>query len=183
MGKRITGLVGSEEASVEELRQRLTSAGRAPTLVVAGPVEARLGLVLQALTDSVGGRFLDLATPATLEDLANGPPLYGRDLRGRLSDTVVRQFLLRKAYELGASVVAVHMPPVVWKIMAESEADGLSRLLGGLREWASPCGLVLSYPLGADPSSLTAEELAGLLAHHLVELRLTPAERRYLESE
>lgn len=183
MAKPNTSLVPSEEKATEQLERRLRAAGRAPTLVLAGPVEARLARVLHAFTDSADGQFLDLATPEVLADLRNGPPLYGRDFAGRLSDSVVRQFLLRKASELRAPLVAVHIPSVLWKIMAETEARGPRRLLGSLREWASPCALVLSYPLGADPSSLSTEELARLLAHHLVEIQLTEAERRYLESE
>lgn len=184
MAKPITGLMRSEAAVVEELRLRLSSAGRAPTFVLAGAVEAgRLCLVLQTFIDSVSGRFINLGTKEALEDLENGPPLHGREVGQRLSDTVVRQFLLRKANELTAPVLAVHAPPVLWKIITETEADGPRRLLAGLREWASPRTLVLSYPIGADPSSLTIEELADLLSDHLVELKLTDPERRYLESD
>ncbi len=182
MAKPVVGLVPSEEAAVEELRRRMSGAGRAPTLVLAGPVDDRLALVLQAFSDSAGGRFLDLATLPAFEDLANGPPLYGRDPQGRLTATVMRQFLLRKVNELGRTALAIRVPSVVWKIIGDSETDGPRRLLRGLREWASPCGLVLSYPLEADPSSLSAEELEDVLAHHLVPLTLTPAERRYLET-
>lgn len=181
MAKPAIDLVPSELAAVKELRQRLSIAGRAPTLVLAGPLDNRLALVLQQLSDLLGGSCLDLATPAVFEDLRTGPPLYGREPQGRLTATVMRQFLLRKVNELGRTVLAVRVPSVIWKIIAASEADGQRRLLGGLREWASPCGVVLSYPLEADASSLSTEELQDLLAYHLVALTLTPAERRYLE--
>lgn len=183
MVRRSTGLVRSEEEGVRELERHLSSAGRAPTLVLAGSVAARLGAVLEAFTDVVGGRYLDLAAPEVLEDLTNGPPLYGRDLEGRLSDTVLRQFLLRKANMPGTQVLAVHVPPVVWKIMVETDPEAPRRFMRGLRDWTSPCGLVLSYPLEADPTSLTTDDLTGLLAHHLVHLQLTEAEHRYLEGE
>jgi len=179
----MSDLVPSEQNAVAELRQRLSARGRAPTLVLAGPIEARLDAVLKVIADTLGGRHVDLATPDALEALKKGPPLYGRDIEGRLSDTALRQFLLREADAPCSPVLAVHVPGVVWKIMTESEPEGPRRLFSGLREWASPCPLVLSYPLGADLSSLTAEDLSSLLAHHLVELRLTQAERRYLATQ
>jgi hypothetical protein len=169
----MNGLLRSEEDAVEELKRRLASLGRAPTLVLAGPIEARLDAVLRALAGALDGSYLDLAAPEVLERLKNSSPLHGRDIAGRLSDTVLRQFLLGEASAKASRVLAVHVPEVMWKIMAENS----------LREWASPCPLVLSYPLGADPSSLTVDDLSRLLAHHLVELKLTEAERRYREGD
>jgi len=107
--------------------------------------------------------------------------LYGRDIGGRLSDTVLRQFLVRMAGEAGARLLAVRVPATIWTAMAVSDTEWPRRFLGGLLEWASPCPVVVSYPLGAHTLLPNASELTELLGRHLVELTLTDAERRYLE--
>src|SRR5947209_736632 len=106
MGNRVSQLLGSEKEALEVLRQRIVCPGRAETLVIAGPVEVRLGLVLRALVDRLGGRYLDLASRDGLRVLQDAPPLYGRDIGNQVSASALRHFLVRGAAELDSGVLA-----------------------------------------------------------------------------
>jgi hypothetical protein len=140
------------------------------------------------------GRFYDLSTREVLDALRTGPPLYGRELAGRLSDTVLRQFIQRQVSQLGGGsgargaggaypVVAISLPPAIWKILSATDSGAPRRFLYGAIEWASPSSLVLSYTLDADTSLLSADDLRAMLARHLVELRMSPSELAYRESQ
>lgn len=175
-------LLKSEDEALTKIKERLASFSRSPVLVVCGMYDVRLGLVLQVLAHMLGGKYLDGATPEVLADIKNGPPIYGRDQLGPLSDIALRQFLMRRASLQHVPVLAVRVPEVYWHIITNSGLDNLRRFLSGLGEWATPCGLVLSYPLGANPA-ISVGELANLLGRHLFEINLTESECRYLEGE
>lgn len=176
------GLLRSEGEALKTVEQRLVSLSRSPVLIVCGWYDARLGLVLRKLANVLGGEYLDGATSEVLVDIQNGSPIYGRSQLGPLSDIALRQYLMRRVSSQHIPVLAVRVPEMYWHTIASSGLDKLQRFLSGLTEWATPCPLVLSYPLGANPS-LSVGEITNLLGRHLVEINLTESERRYLEGE
>lgn len=178
-------LLAPEQEVLTALRERIGATGRASAIVLCGYYRAHLDLLLGALSEWAGGRFIDLGDPDQLRALQGSPPFNGRDLMGLLSDTALRDFLSRSCRADDTRLLAVHIPATVWKFVAASSRarGGPDRFLEGLRQWAGSCTLAISYPLAADTSSLSAERLYELLGDQLVKLRLRDVERRFLDDE
>lgn len=185
MDSQLSALLAPEREALASLRECIGRAGRASALVLAGYYRAHLDVMLHMLSDGANGRFIDLALPDQLQALQEAPPFYGRGLLGRLSDTGLRDFLSRSCLTPGTPLLAVHVPATIWKIVAASSiaAGGPGRFLAGLRQWSGASPLVISYPLEADASSLSPEELMELLGEQLVILLLRDVERRFLDGE
>jgi hypothetical protein len=180
-------LVQSEKTALDALKQRLKAVEntRVPTLVLAGDgsMEDRLDFILRKLAQDVNGMHCDLRSSEVIKRLKNGSPLYGRTVTKHLSAAAMRQFLLRELSMSQARTLTVYMPAMIWKHMSTVHPNEPLLFLKGLFEWTSPCNLILSYPWGVDPSIPSLREIPDLPAHHIVELALTDAERRYLEGE
>jgi hypothetical protein len=149
--------------------------------VLTGPPPARLDAVALALAKDVGGEYISLADLEALSDLKEGRPLYGRELTARLTDDVLRQFLLRRIRATTSSLLAVHIPVMFWGVMRDTDVIAPARFLEGLREWPSPIPLVISYSSGLQEHEPAGDELRSLLSERIVEVTLSDAERLSLE--
>lgn len=175
-------LLASERVAIDELRSRMSELARARTAVLAGPTQSQLATTLEVFAREVGADYIDLASEGGLAALTAGAPFYGGELDARLSGTMLRRFIQAETRTRGTRMLAVHVPAVIWKLLVLAEPDGAQRFLEGLREWRTDCGLVVTYPLDADSSSLNKSELDGRLGRHLVVLKLTDAENHYLQN-